>query len=189
MVEHRPVDDRLFAPRPDRRVLLVALPIWVTFAASTHPADTVFQAPTPIWPGDQLYENYVTVLGSGLEAAGAEPVAIMMLNSPIMALGIALGKIAISVLSVRHRVHSQIPSSRAPLMTRTHSTSRLAPGGPGATGDRTSTFTFVRPGKGPSVWTSDRIANAHADGSDDSLRPQMPVIACPGPGTFPYSGR
>jgi sn-glycerol 3-phosphate transport system permease protein len=39
------------------------------------------------------------VLGTGLEAAGAEPVAIMMLNSPIMALGIALGKIAISVLS------------------------------------------------------------------------------------------
>jgi hypothetical protein len=32
------------------------------------------------WPGDQLYENYATVLGSGLKAAGAEPVPTMMLN-------------------------------------------------------------------------------------------------------------
>ena len=48
-------------------------------------------------------------LGSGLKAAGAEPVAIMMLNSLIMALGIALGKIAISVLSAFAIVYFRFP--------------------------------------------------------------------------------
>jgi sn-glycerol 3-phosphate transport system permease protein len=109
MVEHRPLMTAFSHLVLIGGVLLVALPIWITFVASTHPPEAVFQAPTPIWPGDQLYENYTTVLGSGLKAAGAEPVAIMMLNSLIMALGIALGKIAISVLSAFAIVYFRFP--------------------------------------------------------------------------------
>jgi sn-glycerol 3-phosphate transport system permease protein len=109
MVEHRPLMTAFSHLVLIGGVLLVALPIWITFVASTHPPEAVFQAPTPIWPGDQLYENYATVLGSGLKAAGAEPVAIMMLNSLIMALGIALGKIAISVLSAFAIVYFRFP--------------------------------------------------------------------------------
>jgi sn-glycerol 3-phosphate transport system permease protein len=80
-------------------VVLVALPIWLAFVASTHAPEAVFQVPVPVWPGDRLLENYRVVLGEGLRASGAEPVATMMLNSLVMALGIALGKIAISILS------------------------------------------------------------------------------------------
>ena len=83
MVEHRPLMTRFSHLVLIGGVLLVALPIWITFVASSHPPEAVFQVPSPIWPGDQLYENYATVLSSGLEAAGAEPVAIMMLNSLI----------------------------------------------------------------------------------------------------------
>jgi len=80
-------------------VMLVALPIWITFVASTHPPQAVFQVPTPMWPGDQLVDNYATVLGEGVRASGGEPVATMMFNSLVMALGITIGKIAISILS------------------------------------------------------------------------------------------
>jgi sn-glycerol 3-phosphate transport system permease protein len=89
--------------------LLVALPIWITFVASTHTAQAVFQTPMPISPGDRLYDNYATVLGSGVQAAGSEPVATMMFNSLVMALGIALGKIAISILSAFAIVYFRFP--------------------------------------------------------------------------------
>src|SRR5690606_13468285 len=65
--------------------------------------------PMPLWPGDQLYENYRTVLGSGVQAAGSEPVATMMFNSLLMALGIALGKIAISIISAFAIVYFRFP--------------------------------------------------------------------------------
>jgi sn-glycerol 3-phosphate transport system permease protein len=109
MVEHRPLMTAFSHLVLIGGVLLVALPIWITFVASSHTPQAVFQAPMPIWPGDRLVENYATVLGSGIEASGAEPVATMMFNSLIMALGIALGKIAISILSAFAIVYFRFP--------------------------------------------------------------------------------
>ena len=109
MVEHRPLMTVFSHLVLIGGVLLVALPIWITFVASTHTPQVVFQAPMPMWPGDRLYENYATALGEGLEASGSEPVATMMLNSLIMALGIALGKIAISILSAFAIVYFRFP--------------------------------------------------------------------------------
>jgi sn-glycerol 3-phosphate transport system permease protein len=109
MVERRPLMTAFSHLVLIGGVLLVVFPIWITFVASTHTAQVVFQAPMPIWPGDQLLENYTTVLGSGVEAAGSEPVATMMLNSLVMALGIALGKIAISILSAFAIVYFRFP--------------------------------------------------------------------------------
>jgi len=109
MVEHRPLMTAFSHLVLIGGVLLVALPIWITFVASSHTPQAVFQAPMPMWPGDRLYENYAIVLGSGIKASGAEPVATMMLNSLIMALGIALGKIAISILSAFAIVYFRFP--------------------------------------------------------------------------------
>ncbi|HEX6143797.1 MAG TPA: sn-glycerol-3-phosphate ABC transporter permease UgpE [Geminicoccaceae bacterium] len=90
-------------------VAMVVLPIWITFVASTHPGTAMYRAPIPFWPGDQFLENYATVLGSGIKASGAEPVATMMFNSLVMALGITVGKIAISLLSAFAIVYFRFP--------------------------------------------------------------------------------
>jgi sn-glycerol 3-phosphate transport system permease protein len=90
-------------------VLLVALPIWIAFVASTHEARAVYQQPMPIVPGDQLLANYGQVLGEGVRAAGAAPVSTMMFNSLVMALGIATGKIVISILSAFAIVYFRFP--------------------------------------------------------------------------------
>jgi sn-glycerol 3-phosphate transport system permease protein len=80
-------------------MLLVALPIWLTFVASSHQTADMLRAPVPVVPGGHLLENYAAVLGYGVQGSGSGPVAQMLLNSTVMALGIALGKIAISILS------------------------------------------------------------------------------------------
>ncbi|HRA78572.1 MAG TPA: sn-glycerol-3-phosphate ABC transporter permease UgpE [Burkholderiaceae bacterium] len=79
-------------------VAIVALPVWVTFVASTQTLDQVMAVPMSLVPGDQLLKNYAEVLVAGAGNSGA-PVMRMMVNSLIMALAIALGKIAISLLS------------------------------------------------------------------------------------------
>jgi len=79
-------------------VAIVALPVWVTFVASTQTLDQVMAVPMSLVPGDQLLKNYAEVLVAGAGNSGA-PVTRMMMNSLIMALAIALGKIAISLLS------------------------------------------------------------------------------------------
>ena len=90
-------------------VLIVALPIYVTFVASTQAPGDVLKAPIPMVMGDRLVENYSAVLGQGLGRASSGPVAPMMLNSLIMAMGIAVGKIAISLLSAFAIVYFRFP--------------------------------------------------------------------------------
>jgi len=89
-------------------VALVALPIYVTLVASTQTAEQVLQAPMSLLPGTHLIENYKSVLAHGAGEASA-PVGRMMLNSLITALVIAIGKIAISLLSAFAIVYFRFP--------------------------------------------------------------------------------
>ncbi len=50
-------------------IAVVALPLYVTFVASTLSAEEVLQAPMPLVPGSHLVENYRQVLTSGSENA------------------------------------------------------------------------------------------------------------------------
>ena len=90
-------------------VLVTALPIWIAFVASTHPADSMLSGRTPLLPGGYLLENYATVLGSGVKAAGTAPVGMMLWNSLVMALMIAVGKIAISIIAAYAIVYFRFP--------------------------------------------------------------------------------
>ena len=90
-------------------IVVVAFPLWLTFVASTHPAAALFQAPVPVWPGDRFFENYHAVLVEGVESTGGAPIARMLANSLVMALAIALGKIAISMLSAFAIVYFRFP--------------------------------------------------------------------------------
>ena len=59
----------------------------------------------PIWPGGEFWNNYSKALVSGVNV----PVATMLLNSLIMAVGIAVGKIIISLLSAFAIVYFRFP--------------------------------------------------------------------------------
>ncbi len=107
MVERRPLLNLFCHAVLIAGVLVVALPIYITFVASTHPVHAIMRAPIPMLPGDRLVENYLAVLTRSTEATG--PVGRMMLNSLVMALGIAAGKIAISVLSAFAIVYFRFP--------------------------------------------------------------------------------
>jgi sn-glycerol 3-phosphate transport system permease protein len=86
-------------------VLIVFFPIWLAFVASTVTQQEIARAPMPLLPGDQFLANYTRALFSGVNV----PVATMLLNSLVMALGIAFGKIIISLLSAFAIVYFRFP--------------------------------------------------------------------------------
>jgi sn-glycerol 3-phosphate transport system permease protein len=91
-------------------VIVVAFPVYLTFVASTHTAQDVVQVPMPLVPGTHALENYRTVIAGERTGAGSHaPVGRMMTVSLIMALSIALGKIAISLLSAFAIVYFRFP--------------------------------------------------------------------------------
>ena len=100
MVERRPGLDLLTHLVLTLGVLVVAFPVYVTFVASTQTAEAIVQAPMSLVPGNQLWHNYSAVLtGSEGGPGSSAPVGRMMWVSLVSALTIALGKIAISLLS------------------------------------------------------------------------------------------
>ncbi|HAW46009.1 MAG TPA: sn-glycerol-3-phosphate ABC transporter permease UgpE [Roseovarius sp.] len=86
-------------------VLVIFFPIWLAFVASTVSQPEIVQPPMPVWPGDKFLENYTAALFSGVNV----PVAVMLGNSLIMAVGIAVGKIIISLLSAFAIVYFRFP--------------------------------------------------------------------------------
>ncbi len=109
MVEHRPIVTLISHLVLIFGVAIIAFPIWITFVASTHEAARMVQIPLPLLPGDQFFKNLEQTLFKGLEGAGAPPVGFMMVNSLIMALMIAGGKIAISLISAFAIVYFKFP--------------------------------------------------------------------------------
>ncbi len=93
-------------------ILVIAFPIYLAFVASTHTLNDLVQSPMPLWPGGELAANYSKMIMSGLgEASGFGRVSAsrMMLNSLIMALGIAVGKIIISIIAAYAIVYFRFP--------------------------------------------------------------------------------
>ena len=73
---------------------------------------TIIQPPLPLLPGQNLFDNYANALfRGGPEGYGASqvPVMQMMMNSAIMAFGITIGKIIISLLSAFAFVYFRFP--------------------------------------------------------------------------------
>ena len=89
-------------------VLVIFFPIWLAFVASTITQVELAQPPMPLWPGGHMVDNYRRALFSGINV----PVATMLFNSAVMALGIALGKIVISLLSAFAIVYFRFPGRR-----------------------------------------------------------------------------
>jgi sn-glycerol 3-phosphate transport system permease protein len=109
MIERRPALTALRHLVLIGGVALVMFPVYVAFVASTLSLDEVLHVPMQLTPGSHLIENYRAVLAHGSERGSAAPVGPMMWNSLVMALAIAIGKIAISIISAFAIVYFRFP--------------------------------------------------------------------------------
>jgi sn-glycerol 3-phosphate transport system permease protein len=90
-------------------IVVIAFPVYLALIASTHTAEAVEAAPMSLIPGDLLIDNYRKVLFEGGDIGSRAPVGRMMLVSLTMAVGIAVGKIIISLLSAFAIVYFRFP--------------------------------------------------------------------------------
>ncbi|MEC5290151.1 sn-glycerol-3-phosphate ABC transporter permease UgpE [Aurantimonas sp. C2-6-R+9] len=80
-------------------IVIVAFPIYYTFMASTQTLQAILRPPLPLIPGGEFVENYGEALFGGIGRIGGVNVWTLLFNTTVMALGIAIGKIVISILS------------------------------------------------------------------------------------------
>ena len=81
-------------------------------SASSLSLRDILDAPMTLVPGPNLWANYRAALALGTAGTNGQPVAAMMLNSLVMALVIAIGKIAISLPSAYAVVFFRFPLRR-----------------------------------------------------------------------------
>ena len=110
MVENRPFVTFLSHLVLIIGVIIIAFPVWMTFVASTHDQTTMLRSPVPLLPGRHLFENYRQILVEGFgRGFSGVPIWVTLMNSLIMALGVAIGKIAISIISAFAIVYFRFP--------------------------------------------------------------------------------
>jgi sn-glycerol 3-phosphate transport system permease protein len=108
------VENRRFGNLPAHLVLclgvaIVAFPVYMAVIASTHDVATIANGQLPLTPGSHFLENYQRTLFEGAGATSRAPVLTMLFNSFVSAAAIAIGKIAISLLSAFAIVYFQFP--------------------------------------------------------------------------------
>jgi sn-glycerol 3-phosphate transport system permease protein len=90
-------------------VLVVAFPIYYVVVASTHSLQTILRPPLPLLPGAEGPSNYAEALGGGINQIGGVSVVRLLVNTTIMALSIAVGKIVISMATAYAIVFFRFP--------------------------------------------------------------------------------
>jgi sn-glycerol 3-phosphate transport system permease protein len=90
-------------------VLVVAFPIYYVVVASTHPLQAILRPPLPLVPGPDGPANYAEAFAGGVSRIGGVSVGRILLNTTIVALAIALGKIVISIASAYAIVFFRFP--------------------------------------------------------------------------------
>lgn len=109
MIENRPILDFICHLILIAGVVIVAFPVYIAIIASTQGNTDFMSGMVPLLPGPHAIANYSQMLSIGVSTSGAPPLGPMMLNSLVMALTIAIGKIAISILSAFAIVYFRFP--------------------------------------------------------------------------------
>ncbi len=109
MVEHRRFGNLLPHLVLLVGVAVVAFPVYLAIIASTQDNDVIANGQMTLLPGGHAIETYWHTIISGTGRTTRQPVGVMMLNSLVMALGIAAGKIAISIISAYAIVFFSFP--------------------------------------------------------------------------------
>ena len=91
MVERTPILDALTYGFLMLGICIVGFPIFYTIVAATLPLEEVAKVPMPLFPGDQFWININTAWETGI-------LGTQLMNSFIMASGITIGKIVVSML-------------------------------------------------------------------------------------------
>ena len=96
-------------------VLFIFFPVWLAFVGSTVTQDDILQPPYTVLPGPHFFENYSNALfHGGPDGYDVAQISVlkMLINSTIMALGITIGKIIISLLSAFAFVYFRFPGRK-----------------------------------------------------------------------------
>jgi sn-glycerol 3-phosphate transport system permease protein len=109
MVENRPFLNFLTHFVLITGIAMVVFPVYLAFIASTRGPSDFLTGVVPLTPGHEMLKNYGTLLGSGASNAGAPPFLLMLGNSLVMAILVAVGKIAISIISAFAIVYFRFP--------------------------------------------------------------------------------
>ncbi len=83
-------------------IALIVFPVYLAFVAATHDVETVNRLPMPLIPGGELTDNVALAWQSG-------ELGLQLFNTMVQAGGIAIGKIAISLLSAFAIVFFRFP--------------------------------------------------------------------------------
>ncbi len=109
MIENRPISSLISHFLLIIGILIVALPIYYTFIASTHSSPDIIRPPMSLAPGDYFFDNYAEAMGGGVERVVGVSLERLLFNSTVVALAIAIGKIVISFLSAFAIVFFRFP--------------------------------------------------------------------------------
>src|ERR1700736_4425342 len=90
-------------------IAIVVFPVYLAFVGSTHEPTIIANGQMPLTPGSHFLENYYRAIFVGTSGTTREPVYTMLINSFIMAMIIACGKIAISIISAYAIVYFKFP--------------------------------------------------------------------------------
>jgi sn-glycerol 3-phosphate transport system permease protein len=112
MVEHRPWANLASHLILIVGVVVVVFPVYVAFVASTTDMATIANGQLSLVPDRHLLENYAQILFHGTQSATKQPMIVPLMNSLVMALGIAIGKIFISLLSAFAIIYFRFPFRR-----------------------------------------------------------------------------
>ncbi|MBN8950634.1 MULTISPECIES: sn-glycerol-3-phosphate ABC transporter permease UgpE [unclassified Rhizobium] len=109
MIEKRPVANLIGHLMLILGIIIVAFPIYYTFVASTMTSAEILRPPISLLPGGHFSENYGEALNGGVERVVGVSLERMLWNTFIVAVVIAVGKIAISFLSAFAIVFFRFP--------------------------------------------------------------------------------
>ncbi|MBK2124092.1 sn-glycerol-3-phosphate ABC transporter permease UgpE [Fangia hongkongensis] len=100
MVERRPLLTFITHALLILGILIMALPLYVAFVTSTQSMEAINSAKgvIPMLPGGHMIENYKIAL-TGSTHFGVPPALLLLWNSFLMAMAIAVGKIVLAIIS------------------------------------------------------------------------------------------
>src|SRR6478672_1136987 len=90
-------------------VFIFAFPVYLCLIGSTHEQSVIANGQMPATPGGLFLQTYYKTLFVGTSGTTRQPVSSMLFNSFVMASVIALGKIAISIISAYAVVYFKFP--------------------------------------------------------------------------------
>ncbi|GLO62632.1 sn-glycerol-3-phosphate transport system permease protein UgpE [Vibrio sp. MACH09] len=93
--------------------LFMLIPIWMIFASSTHDSSTILTQGLQFWPGDKLEEIYHQAWTQSQGFASNVTAKTMIINSLVMGMGFAIGKIIISIFAAYALVYFRLPYASA----------------------------------------------------------------------------